>query len=233
MPMGLGKLTEIEIDTIAKWITGVTRTTTDASVVEAAPVRAPGLPVTDKDRQFWSFRNPVRPQVPAVTGKAWVRNEIDAFILKKMEEKGEKPAPAADPRTLLRRVYFDLIGLPPGPEEMAEFVRDPSDAAYAKVIDRLLASEHYGERWGRHWLDLARYADSGGYEFDVDRPHAWRYRDWVIKAFNDDLPYDQFIRDQLAADQISPEDAIASIPTGFCRNGPTVDNASNEETRIG
>ena len=231
MPMGFSKLSGSEVETIATWITGVTRTSTDSAAMEAAPVRAPGLPVTDKDRQFWSFQKLARPQVPAVKQKAWIRNEIDAFILKKLEEKGERPAPAADPRVLLRRVYFDLIGLPPTPEEMTEFLKDPSDAAYAKVIDRLLASSHYGERWGRHWLDLARYADSGGYEFDIDRPHAWRYRDWVIKALNDDLPYDQFIRLQLAADQISPQDAAASIPTGFSRNGPTVDNASNEETR--
>jgi hypothetical protein len=114
---------------------------------------------------------------------------------------------------------------------MEEFLKNPSDLAYESVIEKLLASTHYGERWGRHWLDLARYADSGGYEFDVDRPHAWRYRDYVIKSFNDDKPYNQFIKEQLANDQLRPNDSEALIATGFCRNGPTVDNANNEETR--
>jgi hypothetical protein len=114
---------------------------------------------------------------------------------------------------------------------MDAFLKNPSEKAYQQVIEKLLASQHYGERWGRHWLDLARYADSGGYEFDVDRPHAWRYRDWVIKSFNADMPYNQFIREQLAGDHLKPSDAEAMVSTGFLRNGPTVDNADNEQTR--
>jgi mono/diheme cytochrome c family protein len=229
MPMGLDRLKDSEIAAIARWID--TSTGPPPAAPPVTPVREPGAPITKEDRAFWSFRPIVRAALPEVRNRAWVRNAIDAFVLRRLEENQLAPAPPADPRTLLRRVYFDLTGLPPSPDEIAGFVKDPSDAAYEQVIERLLASPHYGERWGRHWLDLARYADSGGYEFDIDRPHAWRYRDWVIKAFNDDLPYDRFIREQLAGDQLHPGDAAALIPTGFCRNGPTVDNANNEETR--
>jgi hypothetical protein len=167
-----------------------------------------------------------------VKKRSWVRNEIDAFILSGLEKAGLTPSAAAEPRVLIRRLYIDLTGLPPSPEEVKAFVANPSEAAYQKIIEKLLASPRYGERWGRHWLDLARYADSGGYEFDYDRPNAWRYRDWVIQAFNQDKPYNQFIREQLANDQLKPGDTEALIATGFCRNGPTVDNADNEETRM-
>ena len=232
MPLGMDKLSDADIATIAEWIRGLSPTAIAAAAETGAAVRAPGYSITDKDRGFWSFIKPRRSPVPAVKDPAWVRNEIDAFVLHRLEKEGLAPAPAAEPRTLIRRVYLDLTGIPPTPEEVNEFVRDPSDAAYKQVIEKLLASPHYGERWGRHWLDLARYADSGGYEFDYDRPNAWRYRDWVIKTFNEDKPYDQFIREQLANDQLKPADAEALVPTGFCRNGPTVDNADNEETRM-
>jgi cytochrome c553 len=234
MPYGGDKLSDAEIAVIGEWISKMTPTAagTPAHVETGPPTRQPGYSITDKDRQFWSFVKPARPSVPAVKNKAWVRNEIDAFVLAKLEANGLQPAQAAAPRELLRRVYFDLIGLPPTPEEMAAFLKNPSDQAYRQVVEKLLASQHYGERLGRHWLDLARYADSGGYEFDYDRPHAWHYRDYVIKAFNADKPYDQFIREQLANDQLVGADKPeALIPTGFCRNGPTVDNANNEETR--
>jgi cytochrome c553 len=231
MPMGMDKLADEEIAVIAKWINSLSPSLASAAA-DAIPVREPGYSITDKDRKFWSFVKPSPPNPPAVKNRAWVRNEIDAFVLSKLEQKGMKPSAAAEPRALLRRVYFDLIGLPPSPEEVAEFLKNPSEEAYLRVIDKLLSSSHYGERWGRHWLDLARYADSGGYEFDVDRPHAWRYRDYVIRSFNEDKPYDQFIREQLANDQLKPGDAEALIATGFCRNGPTVDNANNEETRM-
>jgi hypothetical protein len=121
---------------------------------------------------------------------------------------------------LIRRAYLDVTGLPPVPEEVAAFVNDKAPDAYEKLVDRLLASPHYGERWARHWLDLVRYADSGGFEFDVDRPDGWRYRDYVVKAFNDDKPYDQFIREQLAGDEHAPESDEAIIATGFLRLGP-------------
>ncbi len=229
MPMG-GKLSDAELAAIAEWIKGVAPSAV-APVAETLPTRTHGYALTAKDRQWWSFIKPVRPVVPTVKNRQWVRNEIDAFVLSKLESSGLQPSAPADPRTLIRRVYYDLTGLPPSPEEVAAFVRNPSNAAYEKLIDKLLASPHYGERWGRHWLDLARYADSGGYEFDYDRPHAWHYRDWVIKAFNEDKPYNQFVLEQLANDQLNPNDPAALIPTTFCRNGPTVDNVNNEETR--
>ncbi len=231
MPMGGEKIADAEVAIIKQWIEALpidlAKNTGEAKV----PLRAPGYKITDPDRQWWAFQKPVRAAVPVVRNQAWVHNEIDAFVLQKLEANHLAPAPPAQPRELLRRVYLDLTGLPPTPEEVEAFVKDPSDAAYAKVIDGLLSSPHYGERWGRHWLDLARYADSGGYEFDYDRPHAWRYRDYVIKAFNADKPYDQFIKEQLAGDQLKPNDPEAMIATGFCRNGPTVDNADNEQTR--
>ncbi|MGA9771984.1 MAG: DUF1553 domain-containing protein [Blastocatellia bacterium] len=232
MPMGMEKLSDADINTIAEWIRNLTLNPIASTTETGAPVRAPGYSITEKDRRFWSFLKPVRPTVPAVKNRSWVRNEIDAFVLSRLEKAGLAPAPKASPSALIRRVYLDLTGIPPTPEEVSEFVRNPSDAAYTRVIEKLLASPHYGERWGRHWLDLARYADSGGYEFDYDRPHSWRYRDWVIQAFNEDKPYDRFIREQLANDQFNPADTEALIPTGFCRNGPTVDNADNEETRM-
>ncbi|HZS05087.1 MAG TPA: DUF1549 and DUF1553 domain-containing protein [Blastocatellia bacterium] len=183
-------------------------------------------------RRHWAFQPVRRPDVPRVRRADWARNPIDAFILSKLEARGWQPSPAAEPRALLRRIYLDVIGLPPTPEEQEAFLKDRSPGALERVIEDLLARPEYGERWGRHWLDLARYADSGGYEFDVDRPHAWRYRDYVIRSFNEDRPYDRFIKEQLAGDQINPADPAALVPTGFCRNGPTVDNANNEQTRM-
>ncbi|HEY6404052.1 MAG TPA: DUF1549 domain-containing protein, partial [Blastocatellia bacterium] len=242
MPMGMDKLDDADLAVIAQWINGLSPKAVAAKTVAAAetiPTRQPGYSITEKDRQFWSFIKPVRPAAPKVKNRRWARNEIDLFVLSKLEQNGLRPNRAASPRELLRRVYFDLIGLPPSPEETAEFLKNYSkgaEAAYTKVVDRLLGSAHYGERWGRHWLDLARYADSGGYEFDYDRPHAWRYRDYVIKSFNEDKPYNRFIVEQLAGDQIDGVDPKASpealIATGFVRNGPTVDNADNEETRM-
>jgi hypothetical protein len=166
---------------------------------DAAARQAPAAAAT-----HWAFR-PVRtPALPAVKSVAWADRPIDRFILAGLEAKGLFPAPPADRRTLIRRVCFDLIGLPPTPAEVEAFVHDPDPDAYAKLVDRLLASPHYGERWGRYWLDVARYADTKGYVFEEERryPFAYTYRDYVIRAFNDDLPYDQFILQQLAADHL-------------------------------
>jgi len=232
MPMG-GKLGRDEVAAIAAWINGLSpHEALPETAKHSAPVREPGSPITDQDRQFWSFLKPLRPAIPRTQTKNWGRNEIDAFVLQTLERKGLKPSSPAEPATLLRRAYFDLIGLPPSPEEVEAFLNDRSPEALERVVDRLLASPHYGERWGRHWLDLARYADSGGFEFDVDRPHAWRYRDYVIRSFNDDKPYDRFIQEQLAGDELQSGNPETLIATGFCRNGPTVDNASNEQTRV-
>jgi hypothetical protein len=154
---------------------------------------------------WWSFRKPGHPSPPVVKESGWTQNPIDAFVLAKLEEKGLPHAPLADRRTLIRRVYFDLVGLPPLPDKVERFLKDPDPKAYAHLIDELLSSKQYGERWGRHWLDVARYADTGGYETDIYFKNAWRYRDYVVKSFNDDKPYDRFVQEQLAADELWPD----------------------------
>ncbi len=155
---------------------------------------------------WWSFRKPVRPAVPGPPGGDRTRNPIDAFIEATLREKGLTAAPRADKRTLIRRVYFDLTGLPPAIDEVEAFEKDASQAAYEKVVDRLLESPRYGERYGKHWLDVVRYADSGGYETDLYLRTAWRYRDYVIQSFNEDRPFDQFVQEQIAGDEIWPDD---------------------------
>ena len=166
----------------------------------------------------WAFQPVRRPSPPSVRMQTWPRNDIDRFILARLEKEGLAPAPEADRATLLRRLSLDLLGLPPSAEEVEAFERDRAPDAYERVVDRLLASPHYGERWGRHWLDLARYADSDGYEKDTGRPWAWRYRHWVIAALNRDLPYDQFIIEQLAGDLLPGATTEQKIATGFHRN---------------
>jgi mono/diheme cytochrome c family protein len=156
------------------------------------------------DPSWWAFRKPQRPAVPQVKNSAWVRTPVDAFILSKLESERLTPAPPADKTTLVRRLYFDLTGMPPAPEDVSAFLADQSADAYEKLVDRLLASPHYGERWGRHWLDVVRYADTSGFESDLYLRNAWRYRDWVIAAFNQDTPYDEFVKAQIAADELWP-----------------------------
>ena len=162
--------------------------------------------------------------MPEVKRAAWLQNDLDRFILAKLEEAGLKPSPELDRAALIRRVTLDLIGLPPTPEEVEAFVQDNSPGAYEAVIDRLLASPHYGERWGRHWLDLARYADTSGFHNDLDRPYAWKYRDYVIRSFNDDKPYARFVMEQIAGDEVEGADEQTLIATGFCRNGSSNDD---------
>ncbi len=166
----------------------------------------------------WSFRPVVTVDPPAVKNSAWVRNPIDQFVLARLEQEGISPSPEADRATLLRRLSFDLIGLPPTPEEVRDFQNDTAPGAYERVVDRLLASPHFGERWGRHWLDLAHYADSDGYLGDALRPYAWLYRDWVINAVNNDLPFDQFTIEQLAGDLLPDATLEQRTATGFLRN---------------
>ncbi len=189
MPPGKTALTAAEVNAIRDWIDGGAKWTSSAAKTTAS---------------WWSFQKPARPAVPAVKDAARVRTPIDAFILAKLEEKKLRLAPEADRRTLARRAYFDLHGLPPGPEQVEEFVNDKSPDAYEKLIDRLLASPRYGERWGRMWLDLVRYADTSGFETDHFFIGAWRYRDWVIEAFNRDKPYTTFVQEQIAADELWP-----------------------------
>jgi hypothetical protein len=173
----------------------------------------------------------VRPSPPTVKDCAWPHNPIDNFILARLEAAGLCPAPPASREALIRRVTLDLIGLPPAPEEIDAFVNDRAPYAYERLIDRLLASPHYGERWGRHWLDVARFAESNGYEFDEVRPDAWRYRDYVIQAFNEDRPYDRFVLEQLAGDELFPDDPAALVATGFNVLGPDMTDASDQAQR--
>jgi hypothetical protein len=177
-------------------------------------------PFTPAQRKYWAFQPVTRPAPPKPAA-----NPIDAFVLAKLESKHLQPAAPADKVTVLRRVTFDLIGLPPTPEEVDAFLADGSPNAYEKVVDRLLASPHYGERWARHWLDLARYAESEGFKADETRPNAWRYRDYVVRAFNDNKPYDRFVREQIAGDELWPDDPWARVATGFNRHYPDESNA--------
>jgi len=179
----------------------------------------------------WSLRARTRPAIPLLRdtrAKKWVRNPIDAFILEKLLTAGLEPALPADRQTLIRRVTFDLTGLPPTPEEVAAFVNDPAPDAYEQVVERLLANPRYGERWGRHWLDVVRFAESEGFEYDRHRPGAWRYRDYVIAAFNNDKPFDHFVREQVAGDELDPDNHTNLVAAGFHRLGPLRRNAGNK-----
>ena len=187
--------------------------------------------VSDDDRQFWSFQPPHRPPVPVVQGKDLIRTPIDAFLLAELERNNLSFSPEAKRLTLMRRAYFDVIGLPPAPEEVEAYLADTDPRAYESLVDRLLESPRYGEHWGRRWLDAAGYADSEGQaDADAIRPHAWRYRDWVIRALNADKPYDQFLTEQIAGDELldykaktlplAPKDRELLVATGFLRMGP-------------
>lgn len=182
----------------------------------------------------WSFQPVTRPVVPKVKNAAWMQNEIDAFILHRLEKENATPSPKAEPRALIRRLSLDLTGLPPTPKQVGDFVNDKNAEAYERLVDQLLSSQHFGERWGRHWLDLARYADSDGYEMDHPRPHAFRFRDWVIDAINRDMPFDQFTIEQLAGDLLPNATWEQKIATGFHRNTPTnrENGIDKEEFRI-
>ncbi|MCA9070598.1 MAG: DUF1549 domain-containing protein, partial [Planctomycetaceae bacterium] len=203
--------------------------TLKAWVKNGAPIRgdkeAPledtgnGAQVTLEDREFWAFQPPSRPPVPQVKAIERVRTTVDAFLLSKLESKKASFNPDASKLTLLRRVYFDVLGLPPTPQEIEDFVSDCSPDAYERLVDRLLASPRYGERWGRHRLDVARYADSCGLANDYQRGSAWRYRDYVVRSFNADKPYDQFIMEQLAGDELDPHDPEMLVAVGFLRMG--------------
>jgi uncharacterized protein DUF1553/uncharacterized protein DUF1549 len=195
--------------------------------VVAASLFAADLPkqFTPQQRRWWAFQKVVKPTVPQPRNRAWIKNDIDAFIQSRLEEKNLTPAPPADRITLIRRATLDLTGLVPTPDEVQAFVNDTSPDAFAQVVDRLLASPRYGERWARHWLDLARYADSEGFKSDETRPNIWRYRDYVIDSFNQDKPYDRFIKEQIAGDELYPDDSAALVATGFNRHFPDESNA--------
>lgn len=211
MPPG-GKLSDEQIEILRRWVAmGAPWPTT-----EAAPT-AGGI--SEEDRQWWAFQ-PLRSSAPpVVVDEGWSRNEIDRFIFQRLDAAGLSPAPEASRQTLARRVYFDLTGLPPTPAKAREFAADVSPDAYERLVDRLLASPKYGQRWARHWLDLVRYADSDGYRADDYRPLAWRYRDYVVDAFNNDKPYDRFVQEQLAGDELFPDNPAAVTATGYLRCG--------------
>lgn len=192
---------------------------------EAAAPQAATKPARPAAAPHWSYQAVQSPAVPSVQNKDWVRTPIDAFVLTKIEAKGLKPSSDAAKAVFIRRATLDAWGVVPTPEEVAAFVNDKSSKAYEKLVDRLLASPRYGERWGRRWLDLARYADSDGYNADGTRPNMWRYRDYVVTAFNQDKPYDVFIKEQLAGDELWPDRNDALIATGFLRNYPDEINA--------
>ena len=212
-----GKLKEDQIKVLEKWVSlGVPWPGADDSV----PVRqdhSPGF--TNEDRAWWAIQPLQDVTIPTATAGDWGRNEVDQFILSKLEQQGLTAAPEAGREALIRRVYFDLHGLPPTPEEVQKFVKDQRPDAYERLVDRLLESPRYGERWTRHWLDVVRYADSDGYRADGYRPNAWRYRDYVIRSLNEDKPYKQFVQEQLAGDELFPNDVDAQIATGFLTHG--------------
>ncbi|MGH9627688.1 MAG: DUF1549 domain-containing protein, partial [Bryobacteraceae bacterium] len=199
-----------EIDVLRQWID------------EGAEWPESGVPKAAPGTAWWAFQKVVRPAVPR-SGDSWVRNEVDEFILEKLKAHQLQPSSLASRATLARRVYFDLWGLPPTQEQVREFVEDGSPDAWPKLIDKLLASPHYGEKWGRHWLDLVRYSDTAGFELDSYIHDAWRYRDWVVQSFNEDKPYDRFIKEQIAADELFPEDPKARTGTGLYCVGPNRD----------
>ena len=182
---------------------------------------------SSEDRTHWAFQKVTAPTPPLVIHRDSVRNPIDAFILSELEQKGIEPAATADKQTLIRRAYLDLVGMLPSPAEVDSFLADRSREAFARVVDRLLNSPQYGERWARHWLDLARYAESEGFKADETRPNAWRYRDYVIRSLNSDKPYDRFIREQIAGNELWPDDPDAAIATAFNRHYPDESNARN------
>jgi mono/diheme cytochrome c family protein len=217
MPMG-GNLDAQTVAAMAKAI----------DEMKAAPVNS------KKSNPYleWLLHKPAAPAIPSVADSAWTRNPIDSFILSKLEGKGLHPAPAASKRALLRRVYFDLIGLPPTPNEIAAFENDASPDAYEKTVDKLLADSRYGERWGRHWLDLARFAESDGFAIDGERPAAWRYRDYVIRSFNQDKHYDKFVKEQIAGDEMGADNRSEHlVALGFLRMG-TWEADANFKTQL-
>ena len=179
---------------------------------------------TEQQRRYWAFQKVRRPALPAVKETKWLRTPIDAFVLSKLETAAITPGAEASKITLIRRASFDLIGLPPTPEQVAQFLANKSPTAYEELIERLLASPQYGERWARHWLDVARFAESTGFEDDVTRPNVWRYRDYVIDAFNKDKPYNQFVKEQIAGDELWPGNVEARIATAFNRHYPEEGN---------
>jgi mono/diheme cytochrome c family protein len=231
MPLGGSKLKEEQIAALSTWIK-MGAPWPESKQAETPAQSKKSFTITQEQRAFWSFQPVRKPAIPEVKDKSWVKTPIDNFVLAKLEENNLKPLKPASKRTLIRRATFDLTGLPPTPEEVDAFVNDSSPDAFAKVVDRLLASPHYGERWARHWLDVARYADGDGHAdkrpvfigYGMARDgyaNTWRYRDWVVNALNEDMPYDKFVKAQIAADLLPDKDKQKLLPgLGFFGLGP-------------
>jgi hypothetical protein len=215
-----GKLSHEQIAVLTTWVK--LGAPWPASSGAIRPATGSTFEITPEDRAFWSFQPVVSPPLPAVKDALWPKRDTDRFVLARLESTALSPSPPADKRTLLRRATYDLIGLPPTPAELAQFLADDSPDAFEKVVDRLLESPHYGERWARHWLDVARYGEDQAHTFQARKyPQGYRYRDWLIQAFNRDLPYDEFIRQQIAADLLPGDDRLERLPAlGFFALGP-------------
>ncbi len=223
-------VSESDLQLLTAWISAGA-VTADAS--EPPLPDSPSTALTARDADMhWAFQPVTAPPIPEVNNSAWIQTPVDAFILSRLEQQRLLPAEPASRRTLLRRLYFDVIGLPPTPEEIAAFVNDPDPAAWERQIDRLLADNRYGERWAQHWLDVVRFAESEGYEYDRHLPEAWRYRDYVIDALNADMSYQQFVSEQLAGDEMQPEDPRLITATIFHRLGAVRRNAGNPEIAL-
>jgi len=227
-PEGKNPLTEKQVALLRRWI------------AQGAPIAGKESPLPqaaditwdEETRNHWSFQPIRRVDPPSVQQADWIQTPVDAFILKALEDRDWAPSPAASKEVLIRRVTFDLTGLPPTPAEIAAYLNDSGSQAYAKVVDRLLASKHYGERWAQHWLDVVRYAETEGFEYDRRLPGAWRFRDYVIDSFNADLPLDEFIRDQIAGDEIAPHDPNRQAASIFHRLGAVRRNAGNPDIAL-
>ena len=217
MPLEGERLTPDQVGLLRAWIDQGAPWTEPTSA-EREPAKEPATQRAKVRQVHWAFILPKRPGPPRVRDEAWVRNPIDSFVLARLEREGIRPSPEADRGTLIRRLNLDLIGLPPTPDEVDRFLRDNRPDAYERVVDRLLASPHYGEKWGRHWLDLARYADTIGYLTDNPMPHAWRYRHWVVDALNRNTPFDRFTIEQIAGDLLPNATVEQKLATGFHRN---------------
>ncbi len=215
-----GKLPPNQVEALSRWVKmGAPWPGEAGDAANPPPAKKAGFSITDKDRSHWAFRPVRRPDAPAVKESSWVASPIDAFVLAGLEKKGLRPNPPASKAELLRRVTYDLTGLPPTPAEVEAYLKDEAPDAYEKVVDRLLASPRYGEAWGRRWLDLVRFAETNSYERDGVKPSAWRFRDYVIRSLNADKPYDRFVREQLAGDELPGRDVESVTATGFYRLG--------------
>jgi len=222
-----GKLPQAELDILTTWVKIGVPWKGEGLKPHVVEKRVPE--VNEANKRWWSYQPVKRPPIPAVEHADWPANDIDRFILAKLEAAHLAPARPASKQALIRRAYYDLIGLPPTPEEVRDFVKDESPQAYERIIDSLLENPHYGEKWGRHWLDLVRYAESNSYERDGTKPFVWQYRDYVIDSFNSDKPYDQFTREQLAGDELDQVTAETIIATGYYRLGIWDDEPVSQE----